>query len=138
MTGRSEVRLTTLLVMLMPVAGCDSTGPAPTAGVTVFARADYRGAHRTFLGDVEDLEVLGGDLPDSEDCCWGILCGRSGWTDCVSSIRIADGWQAVMYEHDTFRGDSLITAGDISHLGLVTRSTGGTWSNTISSIRVGR
>lgn len=126
--------------MLMPVGGCDSTGPAPTAGVTVFARADYRGAHRTFLGDVEDLEVLGGDLPDEKDCCWGLFCGRSGWTDCVSSIRIADGWQAVMYEHDTFRGDSLtVTTFDIPDLGRILMSTGGsTWSNTISSIRARR
>ena len=134
--------------VLMLLAGCggsDPMGPVPppTAGISVFARADYRGPHRTFLADVEDLKRLVDDPQPAEDECAEKLFGQEYWTDCVSSIRVADGWWAVVYQHDNFRGDSLFVTSDIPDLGAIQMPSSSefatwTWDETISSIRVGR
>ena len=146
MNGRSGTNFAASFLVLILLAGCggtDSMGPAPSAGITVFARADYRGPRRTFVDDVEDLKRLVDDpQPDEEECAEKIF-GQEYWTDCVSSIRVADGWWAVVYQHDTYRGDSLVVTSDIRDLSAIQRPSsdefsGWTWDETISSIRVRR
>ena len=124
------------LFLVLVLAGCDLT--APTESVTLYAHASYGGDHYNVVGDVASLHPLEG--PD---------CARSGWNDCASSIRVAEGWRAIVYEHTGFGGDSLIVTSDISDL----RNRGAkscvplidfdvldlvrdTWDDCISSIRV--
>lgn len=153
MVGRSGTNFTAsflILIILILLAGCggqDPMGPAPppTAGITVFARADYHGPRRTFLADVEDLKRLVDDpQPDEEECAEKIF-GQEYWTDCISSIRVAAGWWVIVYVHDNYRGDSLVVTSDIPDLGAIQTpsqpeftSTPWTWDETISSIRVRR
>ena len=125
------------LFLVLVLAGCDLT--APSEGVTLYEHANYDGDHHNFVGDVASLHSLEGP----EDTC-------SGWNDCASSIRVAQGWQAIVYEHTDFRGDSLIITSDIPDLrnrGAPDRCVPAidldfldlvrdTWDDCISSIRV--
>ena len=146
-------RLTASFLVLMLLAACegspiDPTDPAglvPSAGILVFARADYRGPHRNFVRDVIDLRRVDDEpQPDASDCATKIF-GQEYWTDCVSSIRVADGWRAVVYVHDTFGGDSLTVTSDIPDLSRIPRppplpdsTRTWDWDDVISSIRVFR
>ncbi len=144
--SRWSRHLTASFLMLLLLAGCgDPTGPVPTSGIIVFARADYRGPYRIIVDDVRDLRWLD-DEPDSDDCAVKLV-GQERWTDCISSIRVADGWQAVVYEHDTYRGESLTVTFDIPDLSRIpipssppSSPVGApwTWDDRISSIRVWR
>ena len=124
------------LFLVLVLAGCDLT--APSEGVTMYAHASYDGDHFNVVGDVASLHPREGSD-----------CARSGWNDCASSIRVAEGWQAIVYEHTDFGGDSLIVTSDIRDL----RNRGSrscvppidldlfdlvrdTWDDCISSIRV--
>lgn len=135
MSERSRMNLTASFLVPILLAGCggsDPIGPDPISGITVFARPDYRGPHRTFVHDVEDLKLLIDDPQPDEDDCAAKLFGQEYWTDCVSSIRVSEGWQAIVYEHDNFRGDSLTVTVDIPDL------RAWTWDDRISSLRVRR
>ncbi len=141
-----ERHFTALFLVLMLLAGCsDPTDPVPTSGIIVFARADYGGPYRTFVDDVLDLKrVEDKPQPDAEDCADKFF-GQERWTDCISSIRVADGWQAVVYRHDTFRGDSLTVTFDIPDLSQIQLQSSPdearapwSWDDQISSIRVWR
>lgn len=124
--------LATCLVLVL--VACEST--APTTGVTVYEHSDFRGKSRNLTDDVENFALLG-NPPDCGDAL------TLGWHDCVSSIRVAEGWEAIVYEHDTFRGDSLVIMFDIPDLGRVGRTCDDRfdapgWDECISSIRVKR
>ena len=120
----NETHLTASLLVLMLLAGCegdptdpiDPDGPVPSSGIVVFARADYRGPYRIFVNDVTDLRRVDDEPQPAAGECAAKVFGQEYWTDCVSSIRVADGWQAVVYQHDNFRGDSLTVTSDIPDL----------------------
>lgn len=139
---RSEMNFTATFLALMVLAGCGSapTEPTPAQGVTIFARTSYDGPSQLLLEDVVDLKRLrDGPQPDGDECAPKLL-GPEQWTDCVSSIRVAAGWQATVYAHDSFRGDSLIVTSDIPDLRQI-MSQGcplSGWDDCISSMRVNR
>ena len=121
-----------------PIDPIDPAGLVPSAGILVFARANYRRPYRIFVDDVRDLSLVDDEpQPAAAECAVKVL-GQEHWTDCVSSIRVADGWQVVVYQHDTFRGDSLTVTSDIPDLSRVPlpSDSAWTWDNVISSIRV--
>ena len=51
-------------------------------------------------------------------------------------MRVAPGWEATVFEHDFYRGDSLEVTMDIPDLDDVSGPCGGDWDDCISSIRV--
>lgn len=139
----NEAHLTASFLVLMLLAGCegsptDPAGLVPSAGILVFARADYRGPYRNFVDDVSDLKLVDDEPQPAASDCATKLFGQEHWTDCVSSIRVADGWHAVVYQHDTFRGDSLTVTSDIPDLSRIPlpSDSAWTWDDVISSIRV--
>ena len=132
------------LLLTLVLAGCSDL-TAPSEGVTLYAHDNYGGDHYNLVADVAILRSLG----DSPDCKHSFL--DHGWNDCASSIRVAEGWQAIVYEHTGFNGDSLIVTSDIPDLdsrGSGSRScvdpidldvlelVRNTWDDCISSIRV--
>ncbi len=140
-----ETRLTASFLVLMLLAGCegspiDPVGLVPSAGILVFARADYHGPYRILVDDVSDLSLVDDEPQPTAGECAAKIFGQEHWTDCVSSIRVADGWRAVVYQHDTFRGDSLTVTSDIPDLSRITLPSDSTWTwdDVISSIRVFR
>ena len=59
------------------------------------------------------------------------------WDNCISSIRVAPGWRAIIYRDEDFRGASLEIATDVPNLQLVSGSCGHDGLNDcITSIRV--
>ena len=60
------------------------------------------------------------------------------WDDCISSIRVAPGWRAVIFEDDGFDGDSQVLTSDTPNLQLVPgRCDHDGMNDCITSIRVG-
>lgn len=149
----NETHLTASLLVLVLLAACegspidptDQAGLVPSSGILIFARADYGGPYRSFVRDVSDLSLVDDEPQPAASECASKLFGQEYWTDCVSSIKVADGWQAVVYVHDTFRGDSLTVTSDIPDLSRIPLPPLGipqdsirNWDDVISSIRVFR
>jgi len=144
----NATRLTASFLVLMLLAGCegspvDPIDPVSSAGILVFARADHRGPYRSFVRDVSDLSLVDDEPQPAASDCASKIFGQEHWTDCVSSIRVADGWRAVVYVHDTFGGDSLTVTSDIPDLSRIPLPPLGipqdsirNWDDVISSIRV--
>jgi hypothetical protein len=92
-------------------------------GVVGYERDGYDGDAILLRQSVTDFDLLPGGA-----CELG-----STWDDCFSSIRVPEGWTAILFELSDFRGDSLVVTESIENLD----SAGGTdWDNRTSSVRV--
>ena len=100
-------------------------------GVTVYEHPDFGGDSRTFDGPAFDLDDLRGP-------CFGFVDNFGDWDDCISSIRVPSGWEAVVFEHDEYEGESLTVTSDIRDLDDVRGPCGNDWDDCISSLRVRR
>ena len=132
--SRSGFLWTGVTLMLLLV-NCDThTGPDPNRGVTVYEHPDFGGSSRTFDGNFNDFDDVTGP-------CRGFFDSSEmpgDWDNCVSSVRVASGWEAIVYEHDDYQGDSLVVTSDIRDLDDVEGPCGDDWDDCISSIRVNR
>jgi len=131
------------LIAVTVLLGCEKTLPtAPaqlTDGVVVFEHANYLGRSAHITGDIRDLKAFSGPCERSDTDSNGNSSTVPEWNDCISSVRVAPGWRATLYEHDGFRGDSLNVAEDISNLQLVPgRCSHGGFNDCTSSIRLMR
>ena len=122
-----------LALGLQTACGDSATGPSPTEGVTVYQHPNYRGDDHMFGRDNENLDGLRGPCLAADD-----PEGGGSWHHCVSSIRIAEGWEATVFERDDFAGQALTITADIADLENEEgpRSCGGNWDDCIASIRV--
>lgn len=106
-----------------------------TSGVSIYEHANFLGASALITEDVRDLKNFHGPCkhqPDDpeEDPFYD-------WNDCISSIRVASGWRAVIYRDDNFRGQSLEVNADVGNLQLVAgRCDHDGLNDCITSIRV--
>jgi hypothetical protein len=113
------------------------TAPAElTSGVAIYEHADYAGESAVITEDQKNLkDVLGpcGEHSDENGS------GEIGWSDCMSSVRIAPGWRAILYRDDGFKGEQLEVTGDVPNLTQRpgTCSKGGL-NDCVTSIRVFR
>jgi hypothetical protein len=120
------------------VEGLLLTAPSElTTGVVLYENANFLGASAHLTSDVPDLRPFDGpcgytDSSDGER--------HYDWNDCVSSLRVAPGWRATVYEHPNFRGEFFMTTGDTPNLQLVhgTCSSHGGLNDCVSSVRVVR
>ena len=92
----------------------------------------YRGSALTVTSDIPDLERVSGP-------CDG------HWGDCISSISVAAGWRATVFEHDNYRGDSRTIDSNVRNLEDLSGPCSPEgffptlhWGDCISSIRVSR
>jgi hypothetical protein len=110
--------------------GCSPSAPegAPE-GVTIYERSSYQGQSRRLAADEPNLHNVPGP-------CSG------EWDDCISSIRVPAGWQAILYEDPNFGGPSLTVTSDIQDLSWERVSgwnaCNSRWDNCASSVRVSR
>lgn len=97
-------------------------------GITAYQHPRYDGDARRLAADERDLDDVVGP------------CGgeQRSWDDCISSIRVPEGWRAIVYEDDNYRGESLTVTSDIPDLDNVRGPCGNDWDDCISSIRVFR
>ena len=129
------MKLTVLAALALFGAGCGPTGPSSvTEGMIVFQDTNFSGSFRPFAVDVADLDDVHpgcrGDIDSS--------INPGDWGDCISSIRIAPGWTATIFEDDRYQGQSLTITSDTPNLENVQGPCGDDWDDCVSSIRVSR
>jgi hypothetical protein len=126
-----------LFAVALLVAGCQSpSSPSTlTEGVVVYADPNFRGQSNRFTADVFDLDDMKGGCIELGGL--GVLI-KDDWDDCISSIRIAPGWSATVYEDPGFRGLSMTITSDVADLETVLGPCGNDWDDCVSSIRVSR
>lgn len=125
-TRRVKLELAALGLLIAGCAGCSPTEPSGASdGVTIYQHPNYRGDSRRFAGDERDLKAVVG-------------CSGGSWDDCISSMRIPEGWQATVYEDPNYRGGFSTFTSDVPDLDRVMGPCSGDWENCISSIRVSR
>jgi hypothetical protein len=68
-------------------------------GIVIYQDANFRGPASHVTGDIRNLEDITGPCrrTDGDDT-------RDTWDDCVSSVRVAPGWRATLYEDPDFKG----------------------------------
>lgn len=142
--GQPAGSLRVLAGRMLPVIGfvllfaCDEkklpTAPSElTTGIVVYQHANYLGESAHLTTDVKNLEDFTGPCDKSD----GSGDTKFSWGDCISSVRLAPGWQATLYKDDSFEDDQLQVTEDIPNL---TFSRGdcakGGFNDCTSSLRV--
>jgi hypothetical protein len=115
--------------LALSLAGCGgpaAPSQAPSDGIVLYEHPGFKGGSLELTSDVDNLGVIGGP------CNPGMF--YSNWNDCVSSIRVPPGWQAIIYEDPLYRGKAFTVTGDISDLEHSPDPTN--WDDKISSVRV--
>jgi peptidase inhibitor family I36 len=109
--------------MVMLLVSCDQstlpTAPSEvTSGLTVYEHANYLGESALMTRSIADLSDYEGPCQHTDSGPYGSTVTLD-WDDCISSVRIAPGWQATIYRDSNYSGDSLNVTGDLSNLQLV-------------------
>jgi hypothetical protein len=100
--------------------GCAGAGELPTApsdftaGVIVYEHANFLGNAAHITSDVEDLRDFKGPCTHDD----GESVTRD-WNDCISSVRVAPGWRAILYRGPNYKDDTLEVTADVSNLQLI-------------------
>lgn len=130
--------LTHIAVIFVLCVSCRSDLPlAPsdlTAGIVIYDFQDFQGQSAHITEDISNLDDVNGP------CRRRVDDGGTQpvWGDCISSVRIAPGWEAHLYEDDDFQGWDQVVLDDISDLGEVLGPchSDNNMDNCASSIRV--
>ena len=109
-----------------PVAGPDTA----TEGIVVYLDANYSGQSLPVSLSAWALGELTGACNQTRV--------KGDWNDCISSIRVAPGWQAVIYSDWHYQGERTTVKADIPDLSKVAGPCKGNWNDCISSIFVAR
>jgi len=102
----------------------DSLPTAPsdvTSGLTVYEDANYLGESALITSSIADLTDFDGPCAHTETSGSPIPVTTTtyDWNDCISSIRIAPGWRAVVYRGWEYDDDALEVTGNVPNLQLV-------------------
>jgi hypothetical protein len=113
--------------LLSALAACDKeslpTAPSDLAqGLSIYEDANYLGTSALITTDVTDLKDFDGPCEHTDTDSTGGSTTYHDWNDCVSSIRIAAGWRAIVFRDDDFSGQRLEVTGDVPNLQLVAGS----------------
>jgi hypothetical protein len=133
-SSRCAIGAAALSGALVMLSACDSpTQPIVDfgQGVTLYPDSLYRGDDVTLGGDVSDLSEVEGP-------CGGDENTSSNYDDCVSSIRIPEGWAATVYRDRNFRGASATYSADVPDLDVVVGPCDPGFNDCVSSIKVFR
>lgn len=136
---------------IVPV-GCTEPDPLPTgpsvleSGITIFLHADSLGPSAHLINDIANLaEVSGGPDVCRPHTSPGVpptyvsTTDYYTWDDCISSVQVAPGWSATLYEDDDFKGASIELTEDAPNLQLFKGPCHhDDWNDCVSSLRVRR
>src|ERR1700704_3702803 len=88
--------------------GCrDKLPMAPsdlTTGVVIYQHANFLGESAHITADISNLEDGRGPCVRTETDSDGNTSSKDSWDDCASSIRVAPGWRATLYEDPNYKG----------------------------------
>ena len=115
-------RVSCLVVLCLRIGSCQENLPtAPSAfstGIAIYEFQDYQGESAHVTEDISDLDDVRGPCFKTESG-GGTTTFVDVWDDCVSSVKVAPGWEAHLYEHPDFGGWDQIVLEDVSDLGEV-------------------
>jgi Peptidase inhibitor family I36 len=84
-------------------------GPSELAsGVVLYEGANFAGNSALVTSDIPNLGDFDGPCEHTGDSKRGTFYD---WNDCASSIRVAPGWRATVYEQGDYKGESYMTTG---------------------------
>ena len=103
-----------------------------SAGIILYEHANFLGNSAHLTGDLHDLREFRGP------CFQGDDASSRNWNDCVSSVRVAPGWRAILYRAPDYHDDALEISEDVANLALVRvhDCDQGGLNDCISSVRV--
>lgn len=134
---KQQRRLVAVILILGLPSACDSdspTRPSPTGSVILYEHPDYGGDSYMLTHDEENLDSERGPCSATNNPDAG-----GSWDECVSSISVAEGWQAVVFERDDYGGQSRTFTASVANLRDETGGPGSCdegWNDCISSLRV--
>ena len=108
-------------------------GPTPSdEGIAIYVHSNFAGSSQSLNVDVGDLDKVEGP------CSRGEEGEHPTWSDCVSSVRVLQGWSATLYRDRDFKGSSVTLTADTPNLRQLPGPCDGSFNDCVSSIRVGR
>ena len=119
------------------------TAPSELAeGLIVYEHDNFRGKSAHVTADIADLEMFNGPCVKHETLTLpngnSVTTTTESWDNCMSSVRLASGWRAILHGDDNYRGGRLEVVGDISDLKAVAGPCEEGFNDCVSSIRVFR
>jgi hypothetical protein len=139
MMSRRMATMSGLALASLLVDGCRDKLPAApselTAGIVIYEHANFLGNAAHITSDIRNLRDVDGPCrhTDGDDVI-------DSWDDCVSSVRVAPGWRATLYEDPNFKGWAADVGEEhVANYQLVRGPcTRGTFNDCASSVRVYR
>lgn len=132
----TRISASSLVVVALTGFGCRDSLPAAPAelqtGIIVFEHADYLGESAHITTNISDLKDYRGPCFTTDSQGQPL----SVWDDCISSISVAPGWRAHVYEHDDFDGDYIEVTQDVANLRFAGTGCSDGFNDCITSIRV--
>ena len=109
-------------------------GPSPLVeGVVLYEDANFAGASAHLTSSTTDLKDFEGPCKHEFDDDETVY----DWNDCVSSVRVAPGWQVMVFEHPDYEGDRYMATTDVGNLQLAPGGCSHDGLNDcVSSVRV--
>jgi hypothetical protein len=109
-----------------------ATAPSDLAtGIVIHEDPNYRGKSAHITSDARDLQYYFGPCFEVSNSADGV-----NWDDCISSVRVAPGWRAQLFEDEDFEGRMLTVTSDMRDLRSVPGPCGDDFNDCVSSIRV--
>jgi hypothetical protein len=75
-----------------------------TTGVVVYEHANFLGSSAYITADIPNLRDVRGPCETQDTDAQGNSSSIDSWDDCVSSIKVAPGWRATLYEDRNYKG----------------------------------
>lgn len=133
-----RTRLSVLaLSAVVSLLGCDGPPELPTGpstleeGIVIYQDVNFLGASAHVTQDVDDLSDFDGPCEKTDDT--GTI---DSWDDCISSVRVAPGWRAILYRAQNFDEESLDLTEDLPSLAIPGPCRDDSFNDCVSSIRV--
>lgn len=112
------------LALVIGMAACEAaslpTAPSElTSGVSIYEHANFSGDSALLTTSSTNLSEFKGPCEHSDTDANGSVSYTYDWNDCVSSVKVAQGWRAVIYRDTNYRGQAMEITVDAPNLQLV-------------------
>jgi Peptidase inhibitor family I36 len=138
-SATSAARVSGFAAALLLLDACTNRLPTEpselTAGIVIYQDANFLGRSAHVTSDMRNLRDVDGPCRKSDG-----ETDTNSWDDCVSSVRVAPGWRATLYEDPNFKGWAADVGDEnVSNYQLVRGPcTRDTFNDCASSVRVYR
>ena len=75
-----------------------------TTGIVIYQHANFLGESAHITEDIPSLEKVRGPCVRTDTDGNGNSSSTYSWDDCASSVRVAPGWRATLYEDPNYKG----------------------------------